>query len=67
MQTLQQALEITPDDPLVLSTLALYWITVKNEPKAKEFVLRCQAQPRLPKEHLQQVTAAYRAAFGRLP
>lgn len=67
VQTLQRALEIVPEDPLVLSTLALYWITAKNESKAQELVLRCQAQPRLPKEFLRDVTNAYSNTFGRAP
>jgi tetratricopeptide (TPR) repeat protein len=67
VQTLQRALEIVPEDPLVLSTLAIYWIGVKNESKAREFALRCRAQARLPEDHLVQITNAYQAAFGRSP
>lgn len=67
VQTLQRALEIVPEDPLVLSTLAIYWIGVKNEPKAREVVLRCRAQVRLPENHLVRITNAYQTAFGRSP
>lgn len=67
VQTLEKALEIVPEDPLVLSTLTTYWIGVKNEPKAHEFVLHCMAQPRLGADHLRQLTHAYQAAFGRSP
>ena len=67
VQTLQRALEIVPEDPLVLSTLAIYWIGVKNEPKAHEFILRCREQVRLHEDHLLQITNAYQAAFGRSP
>ncbi len=65
--TLERALEIIPEDPLVLSTLAVYWIGVKNEPKAHEFILRCRTQVRLREDRLLQITNAYQTAFGRLP
>ena len=67
VQTLQRALEIVPEDPLVLGTLAIHWIGEKNEPKAREYLLRCQRQVRLPKAQLLQLTDAYRPAFGRSP
>ena len=67
VETLQRALEIVPEDPLVLGTLAVHWIGVKNEPKAREYLLRCQKQVRLPKAQLVQLTDAYRSAFGRSP
>ncbi len=67
VQTLQRALEILPEDPLVLSTLAIYWIGAKNEPKAHEFVLRCRAQVRLQEDHVLKIVNAYQAAFGRSP
>jgi tetratricopeptide (TPR) repeat protein len=67
VEMLQRALEILPEDPLVLSTLAVYWIGVKNEPEALKFVLRCRAQVRVPKDRLAEVTKAYRNAFGRSP
>jgi tetratricopeptide (TPR) repeat protein len=67
VETLQRALEIVPEDPLVLGTLAIHWIGVKNEPKAREYVLRCRRQVRLPKAQLLQLTDAYRSAFGRSP
>jgi tetratricopeptide (TPR) repeat protein len=65
VQTLERALEIIPEDPLVLSTLAIYWIGVKNEAKANELVQRCRAQERLPEARFLQVTNAYQEAFGR--
>ena len=65
VETLQRALEIVPDDPLVLGTLAVYWIGVKNEPKAHEYILRCRTQVRLSKTQLLQLTDAYQSAFGR--
>jgi len=65
VQTLEHALEIIPEDPLVLSTLAIYWIGAKNETKARELVLRCRAQVRVPQDRLLQVTNAYQQAFGR--
>jgi Tfp pilus assembly protein PilF len=67
VETLQRALEIVPEDPLVLGTLAVHWTGVKNEKKAREFLLRCQKQVRLPKAQLVQLTDAYRSAFGRSP
>jgi tetratricopeptide (TPR) repeat protein len=67
LQTLQRALEIVPEDPLVLSTLAIYWSGVKNEPKAHELALRCRVQVRLPKNRLLDVTNAHQNAFGRSP
>jgi len=67
VSTLERALEIIPEDPLVLSTLAIYWIGVKNEPKAHDFVLRSRAQVRLQEDRLLQITNAYQASFGRSP
>lgn len=67
VQTLERALEIVPEDPLVVSTLAIYWIGVKDESKAHDLVLRCRAQVRLPEDRLLQITNAYQTAFGRSP
>jgi tetratricopeptide (TPR) repeat protein len=67
VETLQRALEIVPEDPLVLGTLAVYWIGAKNESKAHEYMLRCRMQVRLSKTQLLQLTDAYQSAFGRAP
>jgi len=67
VETLQRALEIVPEDPLVLGTLAIYWIGVKNESNAHEYILRCRAQVRFSKAQLLQLEDAYRTAFGRAP
>ncbi|MDQ8201823.1 tetratricopeptide repeat protein [Pelagicoccus sp. SDUM812003] len=67
VQTLQEALEIVPEDPMVLSTLAIHWINAGDESKAHDFALRCRDQPRLPKPHLMQVKRSYQDAFGQSP
>jgi tetratricopeptide (TPR) repeat protein len=67
VQTMQQALEILPEDPLALGTLAVYWIGERNESEAHQYLLRCRMQVRLPKAQLAQLQDAYRATFGHPP
>ncbi|MDQ8184226.1 tetratricopeptide repeat protein [Pelagicoccus sp. SDUM812002] len=53
--SLQKALEIVPEDPLVLYMLAIHWIKEDNEPNALDLARRCLAQTSLSEVHLSQV------------
>ncbi|MDQ8186490.1 tetratricopeptide repeat protein [Pelagicoccus sp. SDUM812002] len=67
VQTLEDALQILPEDPIVLWTLAVHWIETKNEAKALEHIERCQAQPRVPPANLQRAKDAFQSTFGNSP
>lgn len=65
MRLLEASLEAEPDHPTALALLALTSISRGDEPAAKRWLARMQAQPRVPAAQLEQVLAAYRGQFGR--
>jgi tetratricopeptide (TPR) repeat protein len=59
------ALNAEPEHPGALSILAFYAITSGNQPEADRWLARIAAQPRVTKDRLTQLSAAYRKQFGQ--
>jgi len=65
LRHLHAALEAEPDHPTALALLALTAISQGNEPTARRWLVRVQAQPRIAPAQAEQLFAAYRGQFGR--
>lgn len=65
MSRLQQAIETDPANPMILGILAMHAIETGNAAEADTWLARIAAQPRVPREHLNRLTTAYRKQFGR--
>ncbi len=58
-----RALAAEPDHPLVLTTLAFHAIQSGQAGEARQWLERCQRQPRVSSKDLQQLTQFYRQTF----
>lgn len=65
VETLRRGLETDPANPLILSILAFHAITTRNQAEADKWLARVAIQPRVAKEQLDAIDAAYVKAFGR--
>ncbi len=63
---LNKALEVEPEHPIALTTLALYAIGVGDERAARDWLRRAQLQVRVSRETLGQLAAQYAQRFGRV-
>ena len=64
---LEQALAAEPDHPMALALLALHAIGERNEPAARKWLAAVLNQPRVPREEVEQLRAAFRDVFGSTP
>ena len=62
---LQNALAAEPKHPMALALLALHAIGARDEPSARRWMGAVLDQPRVPREQLAQLLAAFREQFGR--
>lgn len=62
---LRRALEVEPEHPVALTTLALYAISTGDERAARDWLRRAGLQVRVSRETLGQLTAQYMKRFGR--
>jgi tetratricopeptide (TPR) repeat protein len=62
---IRRAYETDPGNPMVLSVLAFNAISTANEAEARRWLSRIADQPRVPRDQLAQLAAAYRQAFKR--
>lgn len=60
-------LQVEPDHPTILATLALYEIKTGDEATAREWLDRARSQPRIGASHLQALENAFAERFGSLP
>lgn len=65
LQHLHRAVLVEPDHPSALALLALTAISQGDEPTARKWLARVQAQPRIAAAQAQRLHAAYRGQFGR--
>lgn len=67
MAEMERALVAEPGNPLALGVIAMNAITNGDEAEARVRLAAARAQPRVPREQMQQLLAAYRQRFGRTP
>jgi tetratricopeptide (TPR) repeat protein len=60
-------LQVEPDHPAILATIALYEIKTGDPASAKDWLNRARAQPRIGADHIQALENAYTERFGTLP
>ena len=64
MAELRHGLEVEPEHPIALMTLAMYSISTGDEKAAHNWVRQCHLQYRVPREALAQIDAQYAQRFG---
>jgi tetratricopeptide (TPR) repeat protein len=64
---IERALTAEPGNPTALGILALNAIMGGNEDEARRRLAAARAQPRVPREQMQQLVTAFRKQFGRGP
>ncbi|MBI4626147.1 MAG: tetratricopeptide repeat protein [Verrucomicrobia bacterium] len=60
----QQALDVEPGEPVALGIMAFSAISAGDEAGARRWLQQVFNQPRVPREQLEQLLAAYRGQFG---
>lgn len=65
LKRLEEALAAEPEHPPTLALLAFHAITSGDEPAARAWLQRVQRQPRVSREQVERLRAAYRERFGR--
>jgi len=61
---LRAALVAEPGNPMALGALAFHAITTGDEARAREWLARVHDQPRVPRDMVERLGAAYRDTFG---
>jgi tetratricopeptide (TPR) repeat protein len=64
---MERALVAEPGNPVALGVLAMNAIMSGDETEALRALAAVRAQPRVPREQVQQLTGAYRKKYGRAP
>lgn len=67
LKEFNRALEAEPENPMALSTLAFYAISTGDETAARQWMRRVHSQPRVLRDDLDHLTAAFQQAFGHAP
>ena len=65
IRLLQQALEVEPANPVILSTLTFNAILTGDESAARRWFSQVRNQPRVPREEVEKLRAAFQQQFGR--
>ena len=63
----QTALEVEPGNTMAMGLLTLNAIATGNEAEANEWMTKVRNQPRMPRNQLSQLQAAYSQQFGKSP
>jgi tetratricopeptide (TPR) repeat protein len=64
---MKRALVAEPGNPMALGVLAMNAIMSGDETEARSALAAVRAQPRVPREQMQQLIGAYRKQYGRAP
>ncbi len=67
MAELHRALQVEPEHPMALTTLALYSISIGDEAAARTWLRRVQLQVRTQPETVDALLRAFTQRFGRAP
>lgn len=65
LEQFRGALEAEPGNPAALGILTFHAITTGNEADAHRWLTRVRQQPRVPREQVEHLLAAFREQFGR--
>ncbi len=67
MAELERGLRVDPGDPVALTALAMFAIRNGDREAAIQWLHRCQAQPRVPREDLTELSHLFASVFGYPP
>ena len=67
VQKMREALETDPGHPMALGVLAYFSISTGDETEARRWFAKVRNQPRMQKEQIEQLRAAFQRQFGQVP